>query len=189
MKPEARLGVGLALLVVYQIILELFLLQRVLAAVQGGLWGAVSWTALLILSTCLADLFHNPRSARLCPLAVIGTLSAGLALVPWLPLAKERVSARYVLLSLGISGGAFWLFHLLCDRAGVRLKPLSWWGRNPLLLYVLHYVLLGVFVLPGIDWWHLRAPAWLVVTQLAALLGILGVVAWMLYRRRIVVSL
>jgi predicted acyltransferase len=125
----------------------------------------------------------------LFPLAAVGALAAGLALVPWLSLSKDRVSASYILLSLGISAAVFWLFHLLCDRTGVRLKPLRWRGRNPLLLYVLHYVLLGIFVLPGIEWWHLRAPAWLIPAQLAGLLGILGVVAWILYRKRIVLSL
>jgi hypothetical protein len=116
-------------------------------------------------------------------------VAAGLLLTLWVPPAKDRVSASYVLMSLGIGAGVFWLVHLPCDRAGLRLKPLEAWGRNPLLLYVLHLVLLAGFVLPAVPWWHVRASAGLILVQLAALLAALGGIAWLLYRRGIVVSL
>jgi predicted acyltransferase len=189
LKPAARLGVGLALLALYQFILDRFLLEGVLTSVHGGLWGAVSWTAFLILATWVGDLFHGRRGDWYVPLAAIAAVAAGLLLTLWVPPAKDRVSASYVLMSLGIGAGVFWLVHLPCDRAGLRLKPLEAWGRNPLLLYVLHLVLLAGFVLPAVPWWHVRASAGLILVQLAALLAALGGIAWLLYRRGIVVSL
>jgi predicted acyltransferase len=86
----------------------------------------------------------------------------------WVEVSKNRVSSTYVLISLGASALLFWLFHWLCDGLGLKLELLSIWGENPLLLYVLHYVLLGSLVLPpspsGIlrprfGWWLSRLSA------------------------------
>jgi fucose 4-O-acetylase-like acetyltransferase len=57
------------------------------------------------------------------------------------------------------------------------------WGRNPLLLYLLHYVLLAIFALPAIPGWYIQAPAWLVIVQICALIGILSWVGWYFNRR------
>jgi hypothetical protein len=48
---------------------------------------------------------------------------------------------------------------------------------------------LGFVVLPDVAWWHVDAPVWLVVLQLAAILGVLSVAAWWLHRRRVAIRL
>jgi hypothetical protein len=53
----------------------------------------------------------------------------------------------------------------------LKLPILTDWGRNPLLLYLLHYVLLAIFVLPAIPLWYVQAPLWLVILQILALVG------------------
>jgi hypothetical protein len=67
--------------------------------------------------------------------------------------------------------------RLAVERLGVRPAFLSWWGANPLLLYIGHYLLLAVFVLPGIPWWHVEAPLLLAAAQAAFLLGVLTLCA------------
>jgi predicted acyltransferase len=184
-----RAAAGLALLGVYQVLLDNGWLATVLASQHGGLQGALDWAAMLILSTVLADLFHNKKLGSKWFIAgCVLALLVGLVLAAWLPVSKNRVSATYVLVSLGASGLVFGGFVLLADRLGRRLPLLTAWGRNPFVLYVLHLVLLGIVVLPGIPSWYTEAPAWLVALQALGLVFALSSIAAWLQKRKLVLS-
>lgn len=180
----ARWAAGLLLLAGYQLLLDLRWLEAVRSAPHGGLYGALSWAALLILATALADLFPaGPRGRPAFPWAGAALLAAGLALSVLIPISKNRVSAPYVLVSLGLSALIFWGFHLLNERLHVRLPLLSTWGRNPLALYMLHNLLLGIVYLPDIPSWYALAPVWLVVLQALGMLAVLSLAGWFMERR------
>ncbi len=184
-----RVGVGLGLLAVYQVGLDCCWLDSVRSAPHNGPWGALSWGALLILATVLADWYHDPARRRgRMPWASLAALLAGLAAAAVIPVSKTRASASYVLISLGLSAFVFLGFHLLGQR-GLRALILSAWGRNPLVLYLLHGVLLGAFALPSLPGWYVDAPLWLAGLQAAALIVILSWIAWWLDRRRWYVAL
>lgn len=171
-----RWAIGLALLAVYQILLDRFLLQAVLLSPHGGLPGSLGWAALLILSTAMADLFHDTsRSRKRFYLVDLLILLVGIGSAFLVPVSKPRVSASYILISLGVSGALFALLHLLGERSRFRLPILTTMGRNAILLYLLHYVLLGALFLPGIPALYAEAPAWLVVLEV---LGIIAVLGW-----------
>ncbi len=94
-----------------------------------------------------------------------------------------------MLISLGLSALIFLAFHLLGERGTASRRCgdgplLSAWGRNPLLLYLLHGFLLGIFVLPPIPAWYVDAPLWLVGLQAAGLMAVLSWVGWYLDRRQ-----
>ena len=181
-----RAAVGLGMLLVYQLLLDRFWLQEVLVAPHNGPWGALSWGAMLILATAMADLYHDRRRGQaVFALLSVGLVACSLALSILVPLSKDRASISYVLLSLGLSGLVFTLFDWLVEKRGWRLPILSDWGRNPLLLYLLHYVLLGFFALPAVPVWYVQAPLWLVILQIIALVGILSWVGRYLNRHRI----
>jgi predicted acyltransferase len=185
-----RALIGLGLLGAYQVLLDRFWLADVLVAPHNGPWGALSWGALLILATVLADLFHDQRTNRLAyPLWSTGAAVAGILLALLTPISKDRASASYILLSLGLSGLIFYLFHLLEGRRQLRLPVLGAWGRNPLLLYLLHYVIIALFVFPPIPAWYVQAPLWLIGLQLAAMIAILSWVGVTLDRRRLYFTL
>jgi predicted acyltransferase len=170
-----RWVIGLAMLAMYQILLDRFWLKEVLVAPHNGPWGAFSWGAMLILATALADLYHDARRSQFAyPLLSAGLVVVGLALALLVPLSKDRASASFVLLSLGLSGLVFYMFHLMQVKWRLRLPILTDWGRNPLSLYLLHYILLGIFALPSIPSWYVQAPLWLVIIQISALIGILS---------------
>ena len=185
----ARAVAGLAILGIYQVLLNRYWLGTVLASSHGGLLGAISWSGMLLLATALADSFHR-RNADLKTLIGLAALAlvAGLALTPWAPVSKNRVSASYVLVSLAASGLIYAAFVLLVDRLGLNLRLLSAWGKNPILLYFLHLVLLGIVVLPGIPAWYAQAPLWLVLLQAAGLAALLSWIAWRLARDNRIVS-
>jgi predicted acyltransferase len=187
-----RAAVALALLALYQFLLDRIWLADVIAAPHNGPWGALSWGAMLILATVLADLYHGDasvvrdpeRGRRIYLWISMAVLAAGLALASVVPVSKHRVSASFVLLSLGFSALVFYGFHLLNARTSLRPPVLGAWGRNALLLYLLHGIVIGLFVLPAIPAWYVDASWWLVVVQAAALLGILSAIGLYLDRRK-----
>lgn len=165
-----RLGVGLGLLVIYQVLLDRFWLDLVLGSQHGGLPGSLSWAAILILSTVLADIFHDQRWRKRFPWYSLAFFLAGFTLAILVPVSKNRLSASYDLITLGFSGLAFSIFYL----ANFQLPLYSAWGRNPLLLYLLAFLVTGLFVLPGIPLWYVEAPLWLVACQALAIVLVLG---------------
>jgi len=48
----------------------------------------------------------------------------------WAPVSKNRVSASYVLISLGASTLLFGQFNLLCGRRGLSFKVFEVWGQT-----------------------------------------------------------
>jgi predicted acyltransferase len=173
-----RWAVGLALLAFYQFMLDHFWLDQVSAAVHNGPWGALSWGALLIMATGLADLFFDEaRGRRAYPWVALLVAAAGLALAFLIPVGKNRASASYILLSLGLSALVFYGFHLLNTRLNFRSQMLSDWGMNPLILYLLHGILIGVFLLPAVPGLYVEAPLWLAALETAAIIGVLSLVA------------
>jgi hypothetical protein len=84
----------------------------------------------------------------------------------------------------------FWVFHLLVDRLLWHPSWLAAPGKNPLLIYLLQYVLLGLlFVLPGIPRWYPQTPGWLIMVQAASLVAIVIALARFLERRKWILSL
>jgi predicted acyltransferase len=189
--PLPRAAAGLALLAVYQLVVLPSWLPQVLAAPHGGLPGSLGWASLLILATACADLFFfSARRELVLPAAGILAMACALALSPLISISKPRVSASYVLLAVGVSVLMFWTFHLIADRLQWHLSWLAAPGKNPLLIYLLQYVLLGLlFVLPGISWWYPQTSSWLMVVQASALLATMIVLARFLERRGWIVSL
>lgn len=186
----AIFAAGLGLLGAYQLLLERFWLSTVLNSAHGGILGALSWSAMLMLSIGLAGLFHQPRTRyRLYPLLGAATAAAGMLLSILSPISKNRVSAAYVLVSLGFAALLYLFMHLLADRLKIISRLLGLWGRNPLALYILHMLLLGLFALPPVPGWYQQAPLWLVILQVLALVGLLTVSADTLKRRGWVLAL
>jgi predicted acyltransferase len=181
--------IGAGVLVIYQVALDNFLLDITLRSPHGGLFGSVSWGAMLILGTALADLFHDTGKREWFYWASLAVLIVGIGLAFLLPVSKHRVSSTYVLISLGISALLFALFHFFAEHFRMNLHMLNAWGKNPLALYVLHYVLIGIFFLPNIPFLYAAAPLWLVLLEIVFLITVLTWIAYWMERRNIIVAL
>lgn len=180
LSPAWRAIAGVLLLGIYQVLLDRFWLSQMLAAPHGGFYGALGWSGMLLISTALADLFHRTKEKPLpYLLASTLTLVTGIALSLLVVVSKNRVSASYVIISTGVSALAFAFFHWLEDMRGVRLPLLTTWGKNPFLLYLLHYALIGIFFLPGIPALYSQASPLLTLAEAVFLVGALS---WMAIR-------
>jgi len=181
----ARLGIGLGLMALYQVLLECCWLDLVLGSQHGGLPGSLSWTVILILSTVLGDFFHTQNRRKFFPWVSLACLLAGFILTILVPVSKNRLSASYDLITLGFSGVIFSIFYLL----DFQLDFFSAWGRNPLLLYLLSFLITGIFVLPGIPWWYVEAPYWLIGVQITFMLLALSSLAIYLEKNGMIFSM
>jgi predicted acyltransferase len=182
--------IGVGILIVYQVILDNFLLNLTIQSPHGGLFGSLNWAAMLILATALADLFHGEkRLKKAFPWVSLVILGAGIALAFIVPVSKHRVSSSYVLISLGTSALLFFLFHWLAGKFNWKGRFLVVWGMNPLVLYFLHYLIIGIFFVPGIPVIFQAAPLWLVLLEMVILIGGISLVAYLLDRKKVYISL
>jgi predicted acyltransferase len=181
---------GFGLLAFYQWMLDRYLLALTLRSPHGGLFGSIAWGAMMILSTALADLFfdkdHGYKYFAWAALA-IGILGIALAVI--FPVSKHRVSSSYVLITLGASALLFHLVHYAVEHWNFKSRVLEVWGRNPLVLYFLHYVLIGIVFLPGLPFLYTQAPPWMVLIEMAALIAGITVIAFWLERRNLIIHL
>jgi predicted acyltransferase len=186
-----RLIIGAVMLGGYQVLMSTVWVGRVSNSVWCVIVGVMSWAAMLILASVLADMYYDrPRGRRVYGVGALASLGLGIVLSNWIDVSLYYVSASYVLIGLGASGLLFAGAHMLTERLGVRLPMLIAWGKNPLVMYVLHYwIWVIVFLMPQTSGWHREAPLWLIVLQVSGFIGVLSLVAWFLDRRRWIVSL
>ncbi len=177
----ARFAIGALLLCGYQYLLDTSMLETVIHSVHGGLFGSISWGALLVLSTAVADVWRKGSTANsICTSALV--LVAGVSAVI-VPVSKHRVSLSYTLLSLAVSALVFLAIKSVSWARARREGLLCWWGQNSLALYLLHLIVLAIFTTPPIAWWYVEAPLWLAVIQLTAILAFMSSVAWRMHRQ------
>ena len=176
-----RLAIGGGLLTAYQFLMP-WTAPLILARSHGGLIGSISWMAMVIIGEGLWDLVR--RRSGVLRFGVGALLAAsGVFLSYVAPISKNRVSASYVVISLGISLFILALFEALPRVSASKAGPLEIWGKRPLALYLAHQMALALFVLPDIPWWHEASPLWLLLVQLSSLLVILTTLAYFMERR------
>jgi predicted acyltransferase len=181
---------GFGLLAIYQWALDHYLLELTLRSPHGGLFGSIAWGAMMVLSTALADLFvDKERGYRFFPWVALALVVLGIGLGFVFPISKHRVSSSYVLVTLGASALLFYLIQFAVENWKFKSRVLEVWGRNPLVLYFLHYVLIGIVFLPGLPLLYSEAPPWIVLIEMIALIGGITVVAFWLERRNLIIHL
>lgn len=181
-----RFIAGAALLLAYQFMLDNLWLDQVLASVQGGLEASLSWGALMLISTALADLFHSEKKHKAAyAVSSSAILAVGILSSFFFAVSKHRVSLSYILITLGAAALILYLIDLLLHIKKLKLSVFIWWGKNPLLMYLIHMILLFVTLLPGNEVWYNGAPLLSATLQAAAFYTMLCVIAWSLYRKNI----
>jgi predicted acyltransferase len=189
MPTSWRAMISICLLAAYQYMVDTSWLASILQAPHGGLPGSISWGAMLILATVLADCFHDAAKRKFFfPISLL-TLALGIGLAFIIPVSKNRVSFSYVLISLGISALIFFVMDWLEKQGNLHSVLFTAWGKNPLILYILHLLLLGIVFLPGIPEWYSNAPPYLIFLQIFGLTGILSGIAFWLEKKNILFSL
>jgi predicted acyltransferase len=174
-RAATQLGVGIALVIAYELMLRLGGATGTWLTPAGNFAGAVDRlflsghmlthtfdpegvlavlpTAATALLGCLAGrwLRSAKRTAlRILCLAAAGLvlLAGGLALHPLIPINKSLWSASFVLVTGGLCSLMVATLHGVIDVAGIGgwATPLRWLGQNPIAIYVLSSLLTTTFL-------------------------------------------
>ncbi|GEM_PF-3676826 len=119
--------------------------------IQAGLLGVLSWGAMLLGYSVMADLFYADRAnksrgvrgvrAHTYEIGLAVLVALGIAGAVLLPVNKGSASPGYILASMPLSCLAFYLVSLTETLPAPRYPILCWWGKSPLLMYLMQYVL------------------------------------------------
>jgi len=162
-------------LIGYQLALDHFLLEEVLGSDHGGLIGAISYGAMLMLGTVMFDIHRKGMKWFGISTGVLSLLAAGSLLL--VPISKNRVSLSFVLVSAAISCIVYIAVRLLTKVLPFKSDLVVWWGENPMLLYVLHLVMMAITRLPFIVLGIEERPLWLALPVTFVILTVLSVIA------------
>lgn len=139
--------------------------------VHGGVVGGFGWGAMLIFDMFIADLyFKNKANAFMSSLFFC---AIGIFLIQWLGnINMGSCSPTFILVSVGLSGIIFFVFDALDKFHKTKFDPLVWWGKNPIIMFLVEFFVIGVYatvmpegMLAGASWY------------LALIQGIVAIVA------------
>jgi len=182
----ARAAIGCGVLLAYQLACNFApaLGDMVFEGDHGGFIGALSWGAMLILATAVIDFYNRGVKPFLPGVGALSLLAAASLLLA--PVSKHRVSASYVLISVAICAALYFAIDLVSKRLPFQSDVVIWWGENPLLLYILHLMLVGLARAP---FGFAEKPLLHGLLTTAAMLTGISLVAWALHRKELRFSL
>ncbi len=150
---KVRLCIGIALLAVYQIALQsTIVVEGVpitisdwnLSDIHGGFIGGFGFGIMMVLSTVVCEAFETKRMNDFLWFGSIFSAAGIVTHFIW-GISKNRVSAPYILISVGLASLCFYLVWYLYDIRQVThgssrfLQPQ---GKNSLFLYLIHALIL-----------------------------------------------
>lgn len=207
-----RLISGISILVLFAVFHEgdlsgdLFAnnMELVDVVADGGLAGGFAYGAMMLIYTFFAELYYKNKKTFLISVGVFAlpviailvgvymTLPAGLdtyanALSTFLPINKGSISPSYVLVSMLLSLIAFIVYDCFNFYKG-KFDPLMWWGKNPILLYIIEFGFIGALTAFLGDLFGTLpvAPSIIIVLVVTVLLT---TVAYLLNKKNIILKL
>jgi len=183
-----RLLGGGILLGVYQVGIIPFAGDSIVAAEHGGVIGTISWATIILFASVAGDLIHadNPISTiKRVPMFGLAFMVVGFSMAFLVPLSKSIVSASYVLTATGMSALVFVLFVVAVDKLVISIPTLVPLGRNALLIFLLHYVLVRV----GHKLIGKSASFLIVLFGVVAIYAVCSLLAWVLDRKKLYLKL
>ncbi len=144
-KNWIRLIVAGGIFVLYTIFHQLGNNQALLdVVVHGGFLGGFGWGAMLIFDIFLADTFIKNKALFLSFTALFFAVGV------WSTFFFGNInlgscSPAFILTSVGLSGLLFYLFHLTDKLPHFKFDPLIWWGKNPIIMFLVEFFVIGVF--------------------------------------------
>jgi len=186
---KIRSIIALTLVVIYTIYYNFLGGQTVVNAItQGGFVGGFGWAMLIALGSVFMELFAISKKAAY--LATLGITIIAIAMYFALPIAKHgvRPDPTYLIVALALSCITFLLFDLT-DFISIKFDPLSWWGRYPILLYLLEFAIIGLFIQLAPDAIVADAPLWLGILIVATFIVAFTLVVYFLSKKNKKVNL
>ncbi|MGI5842399.1 MAG: hypothetical protein ACOX6H_03835 [Christensenellales bacterium] len=180
-----------AMFLAYFLLFRLTGLGAVIKAdTQGGVLGAFGWAFIIVMGTIFMEFYSKNKKQAL--LALLGFWALALTLYFTVGVSNLKTGVKpepvYVLMTLCISASGFMIVNLF-NFYSSKFAPLAWWGRHPLLMYVLEFFLIGSYTMLAPENLVGSAPLWLAILTAAAFITIFTFIAFALSRKNKTVKL
>lgn len=144
-KIHVRIIVIIILAALYQFCITPSFENNILSGRHGGVLGVLSWTIGLLLAIDFGKyLFDKPTIIQKNFLHSVFILILGIIFSLKVPINKNLVSISYIFISIGITGLVFEIFIILSDILNIYLITIEEMGKNALLLFLLHNILVKI---------------------------------------------
>lgn len=156
--------------------------------VHGGSIGGFGWGAMLIFDMMIADLYFKNKeyavisSALFCAVGVFATQWLGV-------INMGSASPTFLLVGTGLSGLIFMGFDYFDRFHKSAFDPLVWWGKNPIIMFLVEFFVIGLYTTFMPDSILKNAPLWLGLIQGVCAVVILTAIAYGLSRSKKSLSL
>ncbi|EGZ31390.1 heparan-alpha-glucosaminide N-acetyltransferase domain-containing protein [Malacoplasma iowae] len=149
--------------------------------VHGGVIGGFGWGAMLLLSMFIGEIYYKNKNASFAVSAIVASL--GILLIQWLGnINLGSCSPTFILTTIGLSGIVFACFDCFSKFYKLNFTPFVWWGKNPIIMFLIEFFVLGVYGAVAPKAALTDAPAWLASIQgIVAVVG-LTAIAFGLYK-------
>ena len=146
LKPFLKLSVAVIIMIFHQLILFTPLSSIIYESIEGGIFGALSWGSMMILSSFLAEALtkgkEKVKSYFLFGGLICLVLGFGFGFI-W-GISRAYISLPYIIVSVGISSLIYYILYYIFevwanDHEFVKKeKFFSVIGKNAFMLYLIH---------------------------------------------------
>ena len=147
LKASIRFIISLLMLVVHQILLITPLSANIYNSIEGGILAMFSWTAMILLSSCIADGLLMEKVKEYFLYGGIILTIAGVFTSFFIPFSRTYITASYTIISVGISALLYYMIHFVFEvsaRKKAILKKERFFsvvGKNAFLLYLIDFII------------------------------------------------
>lgn len=157
--------------------------------VHGGVIGGFGWGAMLIFDMFIADIYFKNKKALALSISAF-FCGIGVFLTQWLgTINLGSCSPTFILVGVGLSGLIFFIFEFLDKFYKSKFDPFLWWGKNPIIMFLVEFFVIGVYTTFMPDSMLSDASWWLASIQGIIAIVLLTALAYLLSRNKKSISL
>ena len=145
-------------------------------------------SSLLLFSLGMSDLFFKEKNHFLYVFVSLTLIVSGVIINIWIPFQIGLYNLSLVIISIGITSAAFYIVHIISERFWKKSDIICKWGRNPLVIFMLHYFLLLIFLVPSAAWWYSEVSLPLLIVQTVCYLLVIHTVVLFLEKKKILIK-
>ncbi len=155
---------------------------------QGGFIGGFGWAVIILIGSIFADIFKNHK--KLSYLFSLGVVAITLTMYFLIPINKSGVQPdpTYLMTTTSLSILAFYVFNLF-NFYKLKFDPLAWWGKYPILLYLLEFGVIGLYTQIAPDIILTNAPLWLAIIVVLFFTSLFTIIVYLLNKKNKKVNL
>ncbi|MFX1406343.1 MAG: hypothetical protein ACFFBW_05260 [Promethearchaeota archaeon] len=150
LKPYIRLLVAICMMVIHQLILYSNFSLVIYNGIEGGFFGILSWTSMMLLSSLISRGLINGKIKESFLYGGILLTALGIITNFFWKISRPYISISYIFVSIGIASVIYYLLYYLFENWNTKLKFfnqdnfLSIIGKNAFMLFLIDFLIIYI---------------------------------------------